>query len=1482
MSRTINGVPRISSDPASTSYVDGSVAIEQSERELADLNAVQKSGDTMSGALDMGSQSIVNLAAPSSAQDATTKSYVDDLVQGLSWKQAAHVASTGDVDIASAPGSIDGHALNPQERILLKDQALPEENGLYEFNGEGNALTRTSDMSTWTEVVGAVVYVQQGLTNSGSKFNTTSVPGGTIDITPIVFTTFSSSGTVDGSGTADEVAYWTGAGTLASEAHLSPMRGGLGIDASASTGVLKFSGGTASASSILNADIDASAGIALSKLETVTVDRALASDASGYVSASSVTSAELGRLSGVSDNVQTQLNDLSSAISNVDVRTITNSNPGVNGSFAAWDDAGMLSSVPGYTFTDTGTLKVGAQNSLVIPALTTDYISISISPTVSNTGLTNLTGVQLNSPIDETVTNYHGFQVYGYGTNAPANQVSYLSQPGYSATGGNLVHFQATGSVGLSGSKTAFKFDAIGDASSIVSFSATPTGDASSGQGFEYVPAGSYTDISGLKINFSSVTATNRPIGIELDGGTLVAGTTFSTVSDLPFLVDTGNLIRPIFQVKALEPITNTDVILTNLAGFMEFHDDYSSGPLGIGTTAVGFASQVAVDAGKIVSNISMLTAGLAVDSTSAGGTVTDAHLIRAIAWNFGGFLNIGTIYGLQIESGLSGLATTAFGISVEDTGAENYLAKSLMVSGLTKTVSDNSIAIEIGDKKQLRIGRFSTVERTALPNISGTLVYDNDSARIFQNDGSGWNSIGGDFMADGSVPMTGDLDMGGNNIVNIFSAQVVDEGAPNVTTDILPALINLQNLDSAKLGTISSDGASFSDLGTTAASSLSVSELYSGPTNPGFGIRADNQPLSLAATQFSIKDADAPGSTVEYALIYRDPVSSDFRLTSLNGIKLEAAVGTQIQSFSPISLMSANRVVDLLDPIGNQDAATKKYVDDAIAAIPGGGGGGDFMADGSVPMTGSLNLGNNLIVSVSDPSNPQDAATKNYVDNATSGGPFLPLDGHLAMTNTLNTQVLNVNGHNIEGVGNILDSGSGIGILTTGGNVQLDTGGTGQININSGQISLNAVSGGISIQGETALNSYKITSLGTPTLATDAATKGYVDDLVQGLSWKQAAHVASTTDVDITSAPASIDGHSLNPGERVLLKDQSLPAQNGLYNFNGTGNALTRTSDMNAWAEVVGAVVYVQQGLTNGGAKFNTTNVPGGTIDVTPITFTTFSGSGSISGTGLAGQVAYWTGAATLSSEAQLSPSRGGLGIDASSSTGVAKFGAGSASVSSIVNADISSSAAISLSKLTSVTANRALTSDASGYVSASSATSTELGYLSGVTSAIQTQLGGKQDTITGAATTVTSSDLTASRALASDVSGKIAVSAVTSAELGYLSGVTSSIQTQLNNKSSGPVDTAISALDIDWSLGDSFYKLISTSSVFTFSNTVNGKTISVFIKNTGASDLSVTFPTALASGVLNVVVSPGKENVYTFIKSNSKFYVSVVADMA
>jgi len=99
-------------------------------------------------------------------------------------------------------------------------------------------------------------------------------------------------------------------------------------------------------------------------------------------------------------------------------------------------------------------------------------------------------------------------------------------------------------------------------------------------------------------------------------------------------------------------------------------------------------------------------------------------------------------------------------------------------------------------------------------------------------------------------------------------------------------------------------------------------------------------------------------------------------------------------------------------------------------------------------------------------------------------------------------------------------------------------------------------------------------------------------------------------------------------------------------------------------------------------------------------------------------------------------------------------------------------------------LTASRVVVSNGGGKLDIAVTTTTEIGYVNGVTSNIQTQIDSKQATITGGATTITSSNLTANRALVSDGSGKVATNTVTSTELGYLSGVTSAIQTQLNSK--------------------------------------------------------------------------------------------------
>lgn len=221
-------------------------------------------------------------------------------------------------------------------------------------------------------------------------------------------------------------------------------------------------------------------------------------------------------------------------------------------------------------------------------------------------------------------------------------------------------------------------------------------------------------------------------------------------------------------------------------------------------------------------------------------------------------------------------------------------------------------------------------------------------------------------------------------------------------------------------------------------------------------------------------------------------------------------------------------------------------------------------------------------------------------------------------------------------------------------------------------------------------------------------------------------------------------------------------------------------------------------------------------------------------------------------------------------SNTGVTSIASGV-----IVNTDVNASAAIALTKLAATTASRALVSDASGFITASSVTSTELGYVSGVTSSIQTQIDSKQTTITGAATTIVSSNLTVSRLLVSDGSGKVAASSVTATEAGYLSGVTSAIQTQLNAKQASiqykdegsnlGANGAVTVVDF---VGAGVTASHSGGTVtVTISGTANGLPTGgtagqVLIKDSG-TDFDATFQNLVLADVTDVTANAAEINI-------------------
>jgi hypothetical protein len=171
----------------------------------------------------------------------------------------------------------------------------------------------------------------------------------------------------------------------------------------------------------------------------------------------------------------------------------------------------------------------------------------------------------------------------------------------------------------------------------------------------------------------------------------------------------------------------------------------------------------------------------------------------------------------------------------------------------------------------------------------------------------------------------------------------------------------------------------------------------------------------------------------------------------------------------------------------------------------------------------------------------------------------------------------------------------------------------TGAISVDPSEFALSAVG---APTGAVSMATYKITGLGTPTDATDAATKGYVDNAVVGIDWKASVRAATTANLDISSDLENgdtVDGVTLATGDRVLVKNQSTGSQNGIYIVAASG-AASRSTDCDTAAELTASfAVFVEEGTTNADSGYTLTNNGTVTVGTTALTFTQFTGLGQV-----------------------------------------------------------------------------------------------------------------------------------------------------------------------------------------------------------------------------------------------------------------------------
>ncbi len=357
----------------------------------------------------------------------------------------------------------------------------------------------------------------------------------------------------------------------------------------------------------------------------------------------------------------------------------------------------------------------------------------------------------------------------------------------------------------------------------------------------------------------------------------------------------------------------------------------------------------------------------------------------------------------------------------------------------------------------------------------------------------------------------------------------------------------------------------------------------------------------------FRIADGNVSGPGLSYLNetntgLYRSGSGSTWMAVLGVNVAQFSTVGLTVAAGKALTVLGNASASGTLSVTGATTLASTLAVTGAITATGGVVGnvtGNVTAASGTstfndVVITGALDMtagSSATITGLSTPTNASDAANKGYVDTqdalklSLTGG---TMSGNIAMGGNLVT---------------------GVGAPSAGGDV------TNKTYVDAQDALRLAIAGG-TMAGAIAMGSSKITGLGTPTADQDAATKAYVDSVAQGLDVKASCRAATVANITL-SGTQTIDGVAVIAGDRVLVKDQSTAANNGIYVV--AAGSWSRASDADTWAELVGAFTFVEEGTVNDNSGWVCTSPAGGTLGVTAVTWEQFSGAGQITaGAGL------------------------------------------------------------------------------------------------------------------------------------------------------------------------------------------------------------------------------------------------------------------------
>ena len=600
---------------------------------------------------------------------------------------------------------------------------------------------------------------------------------------------------------------------------------------------------------------------------------------------------------------------------------------------------------------------------------------------------------------------------------------------------------------------------------------------------------------------------------------------------------------------------------------------------LGFGTETAGNAANHFVIGGKYFTDLLKHTHGSLIASA---GVIVDSNK-KIDQWN---------VDNITIDSNTISSTDTNGNILLDPNG-----------TGYVSIIGTNGVVIPVG----------TTAQRG--PAIQGTIRYNNDTSQFEGYSGTNWGSLGGVKSVDGYTYITAESSPAASDGIIHFYAE----------TAAGTASVEVAQLDRTKLSLLqstTSTSASTGSLVITGGAGISEN-LNVGGTATVTGNATFNSNLTIigsdtpATEYFKIKNGTGTDKFIVDSSSGDTTIIGDLAVnggditttaTTFNHINTTATTINAFGAGTTITIGAANTGTTTIRnaTVAITNAAT---VGSTLGVTGVATLSSNATVGGTLGVTGATTLSNTLGVT--------GAATLSSTLGVTGAA---TLSSTLAVTgtSTFNTATVH-NGGITTNPNNNLSISSGTGNTT----INLTPQGTGTVDVAS----------------------KRITSVADPTQAQDAATKNYVDAVKTGLDVKESVRVATTTNLTATYsngtsgvgatltnsgalAAITIDGVSLSVGERILIKDQTVGLQNGIYTVTTVGSGaaawvLTRATDADANSPIVevgpGMFTFVEEGTTNADNGFVCTNNGTITIGTTAITWVQFSGAGQITaGAGL------------------------------------------------------------------------------------------------------------------------------------------------------------------------------------------------------------------------------------------------------------------------